>query len=54
MVGDAAADLIDHIPQGRTHRNFHDPGIDDIARQSKDLGTAALFRSVTGKPGPAV
>ncbi len=51
--GDAAADVIDDGPQGRSHRDFHEADVVHVAGQREDLRPLALFGADAGVPGAA-
>ena len=52
-LGDAAADVIDDGAQGRSHRDFHEADVVDVAGEREDLRPLALFGADAGVPGAA-
>ena len=52
-LGDAAADVEDDGAQGRSHRDFHEADVVDIAGEGEDLRPLALLRADAGVPGAA-
>jgi hypothetical protein len=54
LVGDAAADVVDHGAQGGAHGHFHQADVVDIPGQGEDLGSLAGFGTDTGIPGTAL
>ncbi len=53
-VDDPAADVEDDLAQGRAHRHFDEPGVDDPAGEREDLGALARRRPDRGEPVAAV
>src|SRR6266702_3672013 len=49
-VRNASADTVDDVPQLNAHRNFNQAGVGDLAGQSEDLGSLALFRTLSSEP----
>ena len=49
-VGDATTDGINHFGQRSAHGDLHQAGVHNVARQSKNLGTRALFRTKLTEP----
>ncbi len=49
-VWDAAADLLDDVPQGGAHGDLHQTGVVDLAAQGEHLGALGLLRTHGGEP----
>ena len=52
-LGNASADVEDDGAEGRSHRDFDQADVVDVAGEGEDLRSLALFRSDAGVPGPA-
>ncbi len=52
-ISNAAADLVDHFPQGNPHGHFGKAGVVHLAGEGKNLRPLALFRADGGKIGAA-
>ena len=53
-VFEAAANLIDDLPEGSPHGYFNQTDIANLTCQSKDLGALTLFRANRAKPVGAI
>src|SRR5699024_6534017 len=49
-VGNSAADLLDNLPQGGSHRDLHQTGIVNLSAQSEYLGSLGLFSAHGREP----
>src|SRR6185503_4697991 len=47
IVGDAAADVQDNLPQSCAERDFDKPGIGDMAGESERFGAGRILRTDT-------
>ena len=53
-VDDAAADVLDDLPQRHPHRDLDEPDVDHPAGQREHLRAPALLRAERGQPVGAV
>ena len=45
-----AADVVDHFPERRTHRNLHQTGVVDLAAERENLRARGFFGTNAAEP----